>query len=622
MKRESPLRMIIPIVLCTLASLSAYAIAAFVFQFATLNADENSYLFQAHNFVDGRISRPAPPFESAFDHLMIIISPEVGWLSRYPPGHPLFLVPGVFLGDPYLVVALAAGLSLFAVYGSGVLLGGHTLGIVAALLLLFSPFFLFYHGTLVSHSSALLASSVMLVLYVRWKKNGEIWCAGLSGFAWGWLATNRTYTALLIAIPFAIDSLATLHEKRDRKTLLGTLSFAAASASGVIALLFYNHLAVGDPWLMTYLYYDPAGQLGFGKRSHTGYEHSLTKGLQILVTNLQVLNVWLWGFGGSLLLWLILALVGWTKEWSRFLIGAIVSLYLGYVYFWYQGARDAGPAYYFESLPFLVLSAAFGVQRILGKVRPWHVAVCAGILVSVDVLFMLEAAKETRANNVPRSAILDVLRDAPPASLVFIDPREHRDAFSQGNDMIFNPRGLEGDILVVRSTGEQDKIIRRFFREYTPFRLTGTRPPRLQSAEPDEPYHFVLQGHSMHRRTGTNLVLPSGETVRAAFEGDHPEGELAFGRYLYVSPASYEVTFELEVSDCMPARPTVTVDVAAGGGRRILSSKRLLLEDHGRIEISLPVSVNDFSQIEPRVHYHSCGTVFLRTVSIKEVAVG
>ena len=56
-----------------------------VFHGAPITTDENSYVFQAYNFLAGLIARPAPPFPDIVYHAMIICDDRAGWLSRYPP---------------------------------------------------------------------------------------------------------------------------------------------------------------------------------------------------------------------------------------------------------------------------------------------------------------------------------------------------------------------------------------------------------------------------------------------------------------------------------------------------------------------------------------------------------
>ena len=78
-----------------------------------LTTDENSYMFQAWLFLQGKLSQSCPPLEDAFFHRMIICDEQVGWVSRYPPAHSIWLVPGVALGYPRLRSAVAAFLAVW-----------------------------------------------------------------------------------------------------------------------------------------------------------------------------------------------------------------------------------------------------------------------------------------------------------------------------------------------------------------------------------------------------------------------------------------------------------------------------------------------------------------------------
>ena len=75
--------------------LLCYQVGLKAFHHSFLTSDEGSYVFQGNNFFDGLITREAPPFGRTMQHRMIIQDADVGWLSRYPPLHSLWLVPGV-----------------------------------------------------------------------------------------------------------------------------------------------------------------------------------------------------------------------------------------------------------------------------------------------------------------------------------------------------------------------------------------------------------------------------------------------------------------------------------------------------------------------------------------------
>ncbi|GAB6059913.1 glycosyltransferase family protein [Desulfonatronum parangueonense] len=620
MKHDGGLRTLVaPIALAVLAAVFSYGIATLVFQRATLNADENSYVFQAYNFLDGVVARPSPPYPEAFHHEMIITSPEVGWLSRYPFAHSLFLAPGVLIGDPYLVVALAAGLTVFVIFLSGRMLLDPSTGIIAAILLLFSPFFLFYSGTLLSHSSALLAASGMLYAYIYWRKHGDIRFAFLSGLCWAFLFNNRTYTALLMAMPFAVDSLWHLYRERTWRMLKATSCFALASGTGVILLLAYNYLSTGDLWTMTYLKYTDTQRLGFGIRHFGRIDHSFLRGVEVLFTNLTLLNTWLWGFAGSLILWVGLTVFGWRKQWTPLFVGTILSVCLGYIYFWYAGPRDAGPSYYFELLPFFVLSAAFGVQKMLTHVRTRHVVVVMAVWLVFNAVFTLDAAKGFYERNAPRRDFLDALEHAPRPSLIFISKAEHHEAFKDGNDMVFNPRGLKEDIVVARWNEHSNQALMRRFEDRVSLKFAMSNgmfsfmpmPERMNIESP-------MGG--FYRFTGTDVSDSNirGGLLRVAREGEHVQGFLAFGSYYHLYPGRFAVEFDIKANSGHGDSPAMLLEVVHDSGRETIASRKVGFGEEWRVE-RFEFDVDEFITAEPRVFFYGNGEVQVAAVRVMEI---
>lgn len=612
---------IMHILLAALAIGISYALAEIVFQRVALNADEHSYLFQAQNFIDGYIARPFPPNSTAFNHKMIIVSPHVGWLSRYPFAHPLFLVPGVLFGNPYLWVALAAGLSLLLMMRAAAWLGNGGTGIAAGILLCISPFFYFYHGTLLSHSSGLLATSTMLWAYIRWRKTDQWRWAVLAGLAWGFFLNNRTYTALLIAVPFAIDALWTLYRNWSVERLRGTACFAGASFAGLLALLLYNYLSVGDLGTMTYLVYNPTEKLGFGPRIYGRVDHTLARGLENVWGNVKLLNVWLLGFSGSGLVWLMLAFLGWTREWTRLCLGAILMVVLGYAYFWYVGPRDAGPSYYFELLPFIVVSGALGIQRIVRHCTVWPALMAMMIALFFGVPLSLERGQELQAFNAPRRAFMDVIAAAPPQSLIFVNPAEHREAFAVGNDMIFNPRGLDSDPLIAHWMPLSHRAMVAQFPDRTPYRFAFANGElQLEPAPPDVTpieldYSIVRTG--FHQ--GRNERNPdTGHWMRVAQAPEAEADLILFGSYQFLHPASYVLTFDLRLRDLDDAdQPVLRLDVAANFAESIVMEQEVMGGKEEK-QVAVLFSLDQSALIEPRVWFLGQGHVEVRHIRLVE----
>lgn len=604
-----------------------------VFHRAPLTTDELSYLFQAHLFSEGKLKREAPPFREAFLFTMIIQDDEAGWFSRYPPGHAAWLTPGIWLGDPYLMIALAAGLAVWVTARAGARLGLPPL-LVAGMLLI-SPFFLFTHGTLLSHTSGYLATALMLLAYIAWRQSGALRWAVAAGLAWGWIFHNRTYTALLIAIPFAVDSVIALARARDRKALTGTAAFAGCAMLGVIALLGYNYLMVGDPLTMTYLYYNPSEGLGFGRRNFlmvtvhrpTPVEQTFAKGLTDLWNNVRLLDQWLWGFRGSAIAWMALAIIGWNRRWSPLFLSVAILVPLGYVFFWYPGWNTTGPNYYVEVVPFIMLTAGFGVCRI-GNLLPHRSIVRwgAALLALILVLFLSWDHRAREAGSLRRDTrrlgmFLEFVRDIPPGKLVLVDHRHIGTMWAGG--LNFNPRGLEGPSIFTRSLGAADLAVMRYFSEYEPYYLRRRRGGfRLDPADPAVPLETDLDLPHVHRLTGTNMAHPDDATrvIRVARADEHEAGLLLFGRYVYIYPGDYIVEFELDAvpRDPEAGKAVARLDVASDRGG-VIRAEREIEQASAEKPVVLRFQTDSFTEIEPRIDYLRQGDIHVRRVTIREI---
>jgi hypothetical protein len=447
------------------AALGSMLVNQFVYLNTPVTTDENSYVFQAQTFLEGRLTRPCPPVPPAFHHEMIIMDSQVGWLSRYPPAHALWLLPGVRLGQPRLMVALAAAVSVWFLSGSALWLGGSALAVCLALL--FSPYFQFMHGTLLSHTSGLMAVSVLWWAYVRWQSGGHARWAAVAGVAWGFLFLNRTYTGLLIALPLGLDAAVRLALRwRRGSQWLGSTLFGLTALAGVGAYLLYNHLALGDPSQSIHLYYADEWALGFSD------SHRLWEGLQMAVQNLRLLDRWLWGSPGSLLVLGAAAVIGWSAAWTPVCAGCLLAIVLGHVAFSFPGFNTCGPYYYFETLPFAITLVGLAAARL----RRWRYApglfvVLTLALVGASLAFMKQEARRTRKDRTQDTRAWAALRQAPPHALVFVTGFRE----DVGRQLVFNPQGVRSDPLVVANWGEKNRLVAAAFPDRTCYWLKPGR---------------------------------------------------------------------------------------------------------------------------------------------------
>jgi hypothetical protein len=621
---------IIP-VFSLLAFAMSWWISESVFLRAPITTDEQSYLFQAHLFAQGKLKYEAPAFIQPFRYPMIILDPVAGWFSRYPPGHALWLVPGIWIRSVYAMVALAAAAGMALTLTAVRAVGGSIVAAGCALLL--SPFFLFTFGTLMSHTTGFMVSAGMIAGYLLWQKSGRNLWAVFAGLAWAWLVLNRTYTALLIAIPFALDALWHLWNHRtDRRWWLGTVLFAGSACSGIFLLLVYNYLTLGDPLQMTYLYYDPSDRLGFGWRhNHLVFpapmpvEHSLQKGLGDLARNLGLLNNWLFGFNGSLFIWVLLTLVGWTRRWSLLLSASAISVAAGYLLFWYPGWNETGPNYYIEALPAMILTASLGVSTILRwlsnipRLRALAVGSVLLIWGTSSYRFSSKKGSEQHRKLIPRAEFLAEIEQMPPQSLLFIKPEIIAHAWPN-HDLVFNPKGADQSVVLARWLEDSYESVIRQYHTHTPYILTVENNQIGFVPAPDPtPLDYTVEMRYQHRRTGGNQTHPEKphDVLRYAEATEHQEGFLMFGRQIAMYPGNFRISFDLETRTSSESGEIVTLEFFNPRDGSTLVSKTLRGE-HTRGEIQIEFTLDDFQEMEPRIHYHGNGSVYIYSVHIQE----
>jgi len=174
-------------------------------------SDESSYLIQARMLAEAYLWHdPHPPeIRPFFDTLNLLVSPTYG--SMYFPGTAMLYVPAILLDIPYwnvslLLSAACAGL----LYRLVVDLVDGVYAIVAVFLLLGLTMFRALSVMLLSQTPMLLMALVMLLAYVRWRRQFDWRWAVLIGAMAGWSGITRPADALCYAVAVGVAMLLDL----------------------------------------------------------------------------------------------------------------------------------------------------------------------------------------------------------------------------------------------------------------------------------------------------------------------------------------------------------------------------------------------------------------------------
>jgi hypothetical protein len=370
-----------------LAVLVSYWVTLRVFEAIPHIEDEIAYVWQAQAITRGQITVPSPPEARSF-LVPFVVDHEGLRFGKYPLGWPALLAIGIRLGLRSWVNPLLAGLGVWLTYRLGKKILGETVGLLAAILTLTSPFFLLNSGSLLSHPFGLVLSAAFVLAWLDVTALGEedergarirtlaTWTAGLS---LGLLALTRPFTAVAVGLSFGIHGLYLLWrgDARIRRRVLAI----GLMALGVGGLNFiWQYAVTGDPMHNPYTLWWPYDQIGFGPgigRAENG--HNLR--LAVVNTKASLRSGYADLFGWLLYSWLFLpigllaALI--RKNGRALLVSSIIpSLVLLYMAYW-VGAWLFGPRYYYEGLFSLTLLSGLGIAFLAGwptePGAPWKV---------------------------------------------------------------------------------------------------------------------------------------------------------------------------------------------------------------------------------------------------------
>ena len=331
--------------------------------------DEVSYVFQAKILASFHLTTPIPPVKEAFDFFYPSLLFDSGgrWASVYPFGHPVMLAIGQLVGAIWLIPPLLGALCVVLIYAVGRQIHSVQVGIAAALLLAFSPFFQMTASNLMSHNTAAFYILACLFLIgVNWRSKARAY--GLAGVCFGLVLNTRPMTAAALVLPFALLFLYDFLSGRGQRLAIArrSVAFAAGVLLMVGAFYLYNLGTTGSlsPGYGSNAQLETV--LGFGEKN------SLARGIQNeqtqLATLLLVFNGWPLFIGLALVL--LPFILGSRSHRDLFLL--IAAVFTVGVWTAYEGSGIIhGPRYWYESMPFIVLLSARGFTLLGERVACW-----------------------------------------------------------------------------------------------------------------------------------------------------------------------------------------------------------------------------------------------------------
>ncbi|MBI4581539.1 MAG: glycosyltransferase family 39 protein [Planctomycetes bacterium] len=332
--------------------------------------DETSMLFQAQILASGRLYAKSPPIPEAFDFEFIITDPPK-WYGKYFIGQSLFLVPGVWLGLPWLMHPLLIGGCVWLTFIMGRTFLNEKIARAATVIMTFSPMRLYLGGTMMGHASSLVMLAIFALAVFRVVREPRRWGWGLAGGFFVGMAFNaRPLTAVGMALAILIVVIVCFPWRRfDWRT---AAAFAVGFGFWIGVFLAYNKALTGDPLLTPFNKWSRHDRVGFG--SDVGLEywldtdkgHSLRRGLlRDSYYNLDALGPSLTGWGQVTLPLLVLPLFVRRWRWKGLiLLAAWLGLVGIHVLHVSSGVLMGQPRYWSEAMPMLLLLVAISAAIV------------------------------------------------------------------------------------------------------------------------------------------------------------------------------------------------------------------------------------------------------------------
>ena len=363
----------IAIILSLLGVIGAFLVHEKVFEGLAHLEDEMAYAWQAQVMARGDLTLPSPPSPKSF-LVPFVVDYEGQRFGKYPLGWPALLALGINLGARGLVNPLLGGVGVWLTYRLGKRTFSELVGLLAAGLMITSPFFLMNSGSLLSHPMGLVLSAGFALCWFNAfgnARSSRTWLyAILGGACLGTLAMTRPMTAVGVGLPFAVYGIYLLIGS-EWKTRWQLLSLGAIALGIGSIQLAWQYIATGDPFFNLYTLWWEYDKIGFGPGYGVLPEgHSLSQAITTTRQTFQRTQEDIFGWWKLSWIFLLPGLVAIYKNLSRRIDGLLIglvfpSLVLVYLVYWI-GAFLFGPRYFYEGFYSLTIFSGAGIALLAG----------------------------------------------------------------------------------------------------------------------------------------------------------------------------------------------------------------------------------------------------------------
>lgn len=468
------------LVLCCMCILvTASLVSIFFYDSVPRVSDEIAQLFQAKIFLSGHLTAPSPQLPEFFTYTddNVIVAPK--WYCQYPPGFPVLLTAGLWLGSPGIVNPLLAAFSVFLVYFLCRELFDKNTALIASLLFTLSPKVIFTSGSLMNHTAAMFFLLLAVTSMLFALKKQKILLSLCSGLSLGACLNIRPLDAMVLFMPIGMYCAVRCFRNRALLKIPGVWLCGFSLMAGL--LLYYNYQTNGDPLTFGYVvrWGGESHQLGFHE-VRGGKMHTPLAGLVNTIGQIRLNDKALFEWPVPVSFFILLLFLFARKTLWDFLLLSIILLNMSLYFFWGWSDAILMGRFYFISLPYFIILATRGIQ-CLGAfcLKTWQTKsmppACgdpAPSIIIVIVLFLFAGFTKI-PDFVPQYylPILQVDRRIECAvkelkiknAVIFIEPQDTAELIV-GSGFFMNTPDLAGqDIIFAKDLGEHNKKLLQIY---------------------------------------------------------------------------------------------------------------------------------------------------------------
>ena len=225
--------------------------------------DEAAYLLQARIYASGHWVAPGLPLPEFFEQYHVFVTPIL--TPKYPPGHAMLLVPGIWLGLPGLMPVLLVGICGALTFALARRLTNPWIGLFTWLFWLTAIETLDFLPTYLSETTTSALWMLGWLALARWLEDDRQKWLNLLAFAIGLGFLTRPVTMLVFALPVAVVVLTRIARRKEWRELIQPFGVGFLFL-GIWCL--WCQRTTGSPFRAPYglysRYYFPDDVMGFG----------------------------------------------------------------------------------------------------------------------------------------------------------------------------------------------------------------------------------------------------------------------------------------------------------------------------------------------------------------------